>query len=885
MPSVLRKRSVVVISILLLLILFALFILYILAVNSKSAKHTVIIHIWRWVGIHWLNPVAITAWATSFLALATFLLYRATKREKAVEESSVGSQTAGVNKSASGSSSSAQSVHTSDPDSPSTTESRSESLPLDTLDFTGRANLIEDICKFLSSSEDSTSTEILLHGPPGVGKTTLAIHMAHHVADKFPDGRIFVELRDTDGKPRDPYIVLGELLTYLGISAGRIPRDRRLRVALYRSTLKGKRCLIIFDNAVGEDQLRDFLIAGRSTRILITSRSTLGSLPSCKRYLVYAFDISTGLEFFSKIVGQDRIHNDPKSAEHIVRLCGGLPLSLRITGAKIVVRPHLDLADAKEGLNEGTGRLDELALGDLRSRSVLSWSYTDLSKSEKRLFRRLAIIAVATFPSWVASVLLDIPLSEAERTLQGLVDSHLIEAKERDRAHQIRYGFHDLIRELAIERLREEDSTASVQSALERLASNYLMRARLAREASATAPLPGDQEDRMFPSQREALAWLAVERPALVSLVEQTSGAEMWQLSADMASCIAPYLEETSNWFDLEIIYKHSMDAALVLRDRKLEGAALHGLGVMLRDRGDFHEAAERLHAALIICQEVGDLASEARLRRDVAMLYQFTGQFEAAIAEFREALRLYDAESDITGVGWALRNLGQVYRDLGEFSQAEESLDKALAVFDSMSDRRGRGWAMRSLGEIYRLQERYEDSESELVNAVSILANSDDIRGRAWALRALGDLRLQQSRAAEAETVYGEALRIFRELGDRRGIAWTSRSLGDLYRIRGEYSLAVASFSESRDFFHESGALEWEAIALRGLAETYRDEGSFEGAIEAYQTSIEIFHQVADNRREQRALLDLAQVCNMMNRPEDAELARNRAHQIADGN
>lgn len=860
--------------------------------NSIPTEQTAVIKSLYWIKGHWFNSLAATAWATAFLALATFLLVLSTlyvsRRERSGDNVSPTSLDRHFASPGLGRLSPGHSTLVNDVDIHVLEGVDSLPIPKDILDFTGHKELTESIHHHILSANDPLSKVTLLHGPPGVGKTTLAIHVAHLVTSDFVDGQVFVELRDAYGQPRDPYIVLEELLIHLGVAAARIPHDRRLRSALYRSLLKDKRNLIVLDNAVSENQLQDLLPVDHSSRVIITSRSTLGSLQACKRYMLQVLDASTSLELFTKIVGRQRIEQDHGSAERIVKLCGGLPLSLRITGAKTAVRTHLDLAYMAEVLDEKTGKLDELAIGDLRSRSIVSWSYNDLNDQERMLFRLLAIITVSTFPSWVASALLGISVNNGERIIQRLVDINLLAAKERDQARQIRYGFHDLVRELAIERLHAEESSESRVLALTRLASCYLQRSREAKEneeaklATIDPTSTNTLDNRVLVSARAALHWRAAERTSLVSLVELTAAAGMWQLSSDITYCVAPYLEENSHWRDLEVVYRRAMDAALKLGDRKLEKMVSHGLGVMLRDRGDFKESAEHLQAALVICHEINDLTAEAKLRGDIAVLYQYTGRFEMAVDEFDKSLRLFDEGDDEPGAGWALRSLGQVYRDLGKFELAKESLSRALAIFKRTSDQRGKGWVMRSFGEVYRLQENYADSEFELVNAISILADAGDDRGRAWALRALGDLRLQQSMPIEAEESFEEGLRIFRRLGDRRGVAWTARSLGDMHRIRGEYEQATSSFGESRDFFHESGAREWEAIASRGLAETFRDEGSLDQAITAYHDCIKIFHEVSDKRREGRALLELARIYDSMNMVDTAEQTRNKARLLS---
>jgi len=352
-------------------------------------------------------------------------------------------------------------------------------LPPDITDFTGRRKELGKVTRLLKRAAQARGTAVVISavaGMAGVGKSALAIHAAHALKDSFPDATLYVNLRGAYDQPVPPTEALAGFLRALGVADSVMPECLDERAALYRSRLDGKRALVLLDNAYDEAQVRPLLPGSPTCAVLVTSRARLSALEGAEALNLEVMPETEALSLLQKLAGAERIKADPEAAKRIVKLCGYLPLAIRIAGGKLKGKPHWTLAEYVSRLSGQRERLKQLKLGDLEVRASFAISYRYLEPADARLFRLLGLLAGPYFAPDVAGALVEAEAEAAGEALERLVEAQLVEAGGGGR-----YKFHDLVHLFARERLEEEESTGEQQAARLRLTKFYLAVSRLKR--------------------------------------------------------------------------------------------------------------------------------------------------------------------------------------------------------------------------------------------------------------------------------------------------------------------------------------------------------------------------------------------------------------------
>lgn len=355
-----------------------------------------------------------------------------------------------------------------DPPRPVPVTLRRRELPPDTADFTGRLQEIRDLTGFLSgSAERSVPVVAAISGRAGVGKTALAVHVAHLLESRFPDGQFFVDLRGLDRRPAVPETVLDRLLRRLGVDQSAIPDDLGERSALYRARMADRRILLVLDNAWSEAQIRSLLPAGYGSAVIVTSRRLIGGLDNARNFDLDVFTEGEAVELLSRIAGTERA-KARADACRIVELCGRLPLAMRMAGARLRSRPHWRLARLAALLEDEHSRLDALRSDECEVRTSVALSYESLDEPAARLFRLLGLLETGTFAGSVAGPLLGADEHYAEELMENLVEARLIDVVRVESSGTAHYRIHDLLRLYARERATAEDHPEVLAEALRR---------------------------------------------------------------------------------------------------------------------------------------------------------------------------------------------------------------------------------------------------------------------------------------------------------------------------------------------------------------------------------------------------------------------------------
>jgi DNA-binding SARP family transcriptional activator len=426
---------------------------------------------------------------------------------------------------------------------------RPAQLPADTDDFTGRADQVALLTGLADAAGQPSGAPgrvpvCVVTGPAGIGKTSLAVHAAHQIRDRFPDGQLYARLGA--GGARHPGQVLRGFLRGLGADPARIPPGEPERAALFRSMLAGRRMLIVLDDARDSGHIASLLPGTAGCAVIVTSRDPLADLPGARRLKLGAMTSGQALELLSRIIGDDRVRAEARAAAEVAGLCAGLPLAVRIAGSRLAARPHWRIEDLAARLT-GPGRLDELAVGRLSVRASFAASYASLRGDPARItparaFRLLGLWEGPDISPPAAAALFGVDVAAAEKALEALLDRHLLEPA----GSSGRYRLHDLLGVYAAERAREEEPPAERHDRVGRLLAWYLHSTVAADQVMVPGTRPvslGSPPDGVRPCEPsgpdQAAGWLAAELPNLHAAMRAATARQdhetAWQLAAALA--------------------------------------------------------------------------------------------------------------------------------------------------------------------------------------------------------------------------------------------------------------------------------------------------------------------------------------------------------------
>lgn len=715
----------------------------------------------------------------------------------------------------------AQSIWRGDPDLRHTSRLPSPmQLPRATEDFTGRQAEMAAIRGLLAPSTQegvpAVTTVLMITGPAGIGKTTLAVQAAHRLRSSFPGGQLFADLQGAEDRALDPGEVLAGFLRALGVDGAAIPAELNERAGLYRTRLAERRALVVLDNAASEAQVRPLLPSGAGCAVLVTSRAPLGGLRVARTLSLPVLEADEAINLLAAVAGPTRVTSELGSARAIVELCGRLPLAVRIAGARLATRPDRTLHGFAARLTDERRRLDELRVGDLDVRASLALSYRGLDEAGRRAFRHLGLLEAPDFAAWLVAGLLDLTVTDAEELLERLVDSRLLEAAGDDCAGQPRYRLHNLLRLFARELVREHEHPESQRTELQRvlaaqlglseLAHRTLSRGNADQVPSGTAPrwLPAER-DVIAAVQADPLAWFEAERATLRSGVEQACRAELSEFAWELACSAATFFGMRGYW-------------------------------------QDWHTTHER---AIEACRRAGNSRGEIHATQILGVSCLWLGELPRAQVCFERCLRMAGELGEEDGQRAALLGLGLVSVYRGETDQATSRLDRSRRGFAQAQNRHGEAIALVGLGEVHRFERRLSDAADALAAALAIFRETGDRHWEAIALLALADLQRAADRPNAAEASLERCLEIFRRFGNRHFAALVLYRLARLMRDQDRAEGAIACLDQCVLAFRELALSLWEARALNSLGKALAAVSRFADAADAWRAALTVFRDL----------------------------------------
>jgi DNA-binding SARP family transcriptional activator/tetratricopeptide (TPR) repeat protein len=709
-------------------------------------------------------------------------------------------------------------------------------VPPDIGDFVGRVEEIR-LAGELLTARGAAAPIVVLSGAPGIGKSALAVHLAHRLRQEFPDGVLHVNLLGySTQQTMTVSQALRHFLRAFGVPAEQIPLEQEEQQVVFQTLLTGKRVLLVLDNAADADQVRRLLPAEPDCAVLVTSRSELRGLTALQGARRIPLDVLSDQEARALVAGivGTAVGTDRTAGAELARLCGRLPLALRIAAANLSSRPRPDVADYVAELRQDD-RLAALAVeGDDTAavRGAFVPSYRALKPAAQRLFRLLGLAPGADFTVPTAAALLDVSFGEATRLVEQLAVASLVQQYEPRR-----YQFHDLLRLYAVTIAHEEDDAATREQALRRLYEHYLhtadASAELLNPTLARLPRPEPGTPPTVPhlaDDEDAAAWFGAERANLVAAIEQAASVAA-EFTWHLTDAVRGYLHSRRLDADLMTVTTTALDVA----------------------------------------EQAGERAVRAWLHNSRGTLHWSRGDYPAAVADLTSALAGHQAVGERRGESVALSTLGIVHLELGDLSQAVEHTTRALAIGRELGDHRLQAASLVNLGTMHLESANLDTAEQYLNTARELTLRWGLAHTGATARNNLGGVCLRKGRLDEAFEHHEAALAVYRRLHSRHDEAEVLQNLAAAYREAGRYEVAAERCGQALALAQETRNLRYEADALNTLASIELRTGEPKNARTKHTTALHLSRDAGYRQGEITALIGLGADLRALGDPEAA--------------
>jgi DNA-binding SARP family transcriptional activator/tetratricopeptide (TPR) repeat protein len=680
-------------------------------------------------------------------------------------------------------------------------------LPPDVVGFCGRRPEIEVLDAMLPAPGVPPSSVVtVLTGMAGVGKTGLAVHWAHRVRHRFPDGQLYIDLGGhAHESPVRPIVALGRLLHGLGLDARTVPPDLADAAAMYRTLLADRRALVVLDNAGTAEQVRPLLPGGGACLVVVTSRNRLDGLVALDGARQVTLDVlapDESLALLAHVLGARRVAAEREQATELADLCAHLPLALRIAAANVAAQPKPSLGTIVD-LLDTDDRVSTLEIpGDSEAAvcAAFDLSYHALPPAAQRLFRLVSLVPGQDFTISAAASLSGAEPRAARRTLAVLVRAHLVGEPGPDR-----FAMHDLLRLYGRRRAEREDREADRAAALAGLYGHYLQAidaaARLlypqtVRIEPATAAVPVPQE--AFGDRSSALAWLDDERANLVSAVRMADACGMAPMAWLLADALRGYFWIRRSMADWLEVAECGRLAAVACGDLTGQVACHTSLGVARRCTGEYETAVGHLATALTLSRQTGWSAAESSILGSLAIGYAEVGDVRRAVQYLSDALELNRRLGRTAGEAVSVGNLGNLRSALGQLREASANLTEAFDLYRRTGNVGGEALMLTNLGGVLRYLGPLEAARQRCEQGLALHREIGDRYGEAIALSLLGEIHARTGTPGRGVRLATEAVDLARQIGDSRVQASALTLLGAAELLAGDHASAIAHHEQA---------------------------------------------------------------------------------------
>jgi len=736
----------------------------------------------------------------------------------------------------------------------------SKTLPRDLASFTGRQDELAQLgqCRAAAGGGGVVSV-YAIGGMAGIGKTTLAVHAAHQLAGRFPDGQIFLPLHaHTPGqRPVDPADALGSLLLTAGVAARAIPPGLDARARCWRDYLAGKKILLVLDDAAGHEQVRPLLPGTAGSLVLITSRRRLAALEDAAVIGLQTMAPDEAAELLARLAGRPDLAAGDPGLGGIARLCGYLPLAIGMLASQLRHHPAWTVAGLAGELAAAYDRLELMAAEDLSVAAAFDLSYRDLSERQRRMFRRLGLHPGPDIDAYAAAALAGSGLPSARRLLAALYDQHLITEPAPGR-----YRLHDLVREHA-RALAVTDDPAESDAATGRLLDYYLHTALAAGRhfpgwVAAEGPAPPGRPAACAPpvsTFRQAAAWLEDERANLDAAARHAAACGRPRYAMLIPDAMNGFLDIRGYYDQGLSLQQMALGAAAQAGDQPGQARSLLLLANMHDVTGDKRACAATMARALALYRDLGDRDGQGYALFGQGYCHTLAGDYQAAAACHRQALDLFRGTGHRRGEADALNWLGEAQQRTGDYRAAAASHQQALHLYCDLGDRRREGEALIGLGRVQRLTGDYPAAATTLHQAMALHRDLGDRYKQACIINELGALQRLAGDYRAAAASHQQALDLFRDLGDPEGQAAALNELGLVQQLTGDYRAAAASHQQALDLFRDLGERRGQAESLNSLGELSARTAARQQSRDHHAQALAIARQIGAPLEEARAL------------------------------
>ncbi|PWI45924.1 BTAD domain-containing putative transcriptional regulator [Streptomyces sp. ICBB 8177] len=701
---------------------------------------------------------------------------------------------------------------------------RPAQLPAAVVDFTGRDAFVDELVEELSTADSGVMALSAVAGIGGVGKTTLAVHVAHAARDAFPDGQLYVDLQGQDARPSEPETVLASFLRALGTPDAAIPEGLEDRAALYRSVLDGRRVLALLDNAHDAAQVRPLLPGTPGCAALITSRVRMVDLAGAHLVDLDVMSPEEALQLFTKIVGPERVLTERQAALDVVAACGFLPLAIRIAASRLATRRTWTVSVLARKLSDSRRRLDELKAGDLAVKATFELGYGQLAGHQARAFRLLALPEGPDISLEAAAAVLDMDAYEAEELLETLVDISLLES-----AAPARYRYHDLLRLYARDRAEQDETPQDRRAALSRLLDFYLATAAGAYELENPGDrvlshmAPTSRSGLAFSSRAEGLEWLFSEASCVLATVRQAAedaaDGDHHRRAVDLLFVAQDLMESGVHARAYEQCARSMAAVSAQQGDALVEGRARVLLGRILSWSssrwGEADIEAQRAQLLGLSAQDLLTCSYAPNLRGLIARDQQ---RFQDAEAYYQLARESFRDDANLHGEASVLANLARIRIGLGETALAVAAGEQAVALQRRLETGFRLGCAQYSLAIALAEDGQLDAALGQLTDALAQFRESRQPVWEGLTLFRMAEVHVATGRHRQAASLADQALALVNDNAGENRKAGILTALGKALNGIGQVDRARACWRDALAAYTALGAKESEQVrALLG--------------------------------------------------------------------
>jgi DNA-binding SARP family transcriptional activator/Tfp pilus assembly protein PilF/DNA-binding XRE family transcriptional regulator len=749
---------------------------------------------------------------------------------------------------------------------PVTSRSIPAQLPADVTGFAGREAQLDTLDGLLPEGDQNTAVVIVtIEGIAGVGKTALAVHWAHRVRSRYPDGQLYVDLRGyASGPPVRPLDALSRFLHALGVPAEQVPIDVDEGMGLFRTLLANRRVLIVLDNASGVDQVRPLLPGSAGCLVLVTSRGRLGGLSAregAHRLALDGLHPDEAQALLARTIGADRMREEQASVADLLDACAYLPLALRIAAANLSSGPHTEIAAYTADLRR-QGRLAGLSVdGDEQGavQAAFDLSYTQLGTESRRLFRLLGLVPGTDFSADAAIALAAGTPLGVRRWLGHLVSANLVHPEAGDR-----YSLHDLLAEYASMKAQEEDA----EQALARLLDFYLLTAHTATgmlfpdtmRLPAPAPVPGSHVPELA-DETQAIGWLDAERPNLIAAINwaATAAKGLRRYAWQITDALRGYFISRGHGVDGLEICQVALEVARQEGDPQAEASMLDILGLVYYNLSDYQRAITQHNEALALNRRIGNRAGEAASLHNLGRVHSQLGRPAQAASYYSQALTIHRETGNRGGEATGLNYVGVAQLSLGRPDQALSWHKQSIALARELGNRHtearalnGAGLANWALGDLDAAVQCH-------LRALATCRHLGDRHGEVTTIICLAETHCDAGRYRRAVVLARTAITQGRQLGERRHEVSGLDIVATAHMRRGHTDIALGHYREALQLARDIEFRYGETSVLIGMSAALRRAGHVAEALTAARDALSVMRDSGMRLLEARALTVLA--------------------------